>query len=328
MKLYWSMGSIAVSVLYKVSVPGSLMLFGEHAVLQQKQAVVTAINQRIKITLTLRSDNKINIISFLGNHSVALNKFKIIKPYDYVLTTIQKYLNKISSGFDLDIRADFASNIGFGSSAAVTVAAIAVLHEWLYSKKIEPMALYRRAVSVVHSVQGLGSGADVAASVFGGVISYKIGPVAIKRISDSLPLVAVYSGSKVPTAKVVNEVKDRQKRFSKVFNDIYNTIDACSKEAIKAIKNKQWVRLGELMDIHQGLHEALGVSNYVLSELTSSLRAHSYIYGSKISGSGLGDSVIGLGKIKKESFPADKNQKKIGIKLLEIKVDHKGLIYL
>jgi len=37
-----------------VSVPGSLMLFGEHAVLRGAPAVVTAVDQRMRVTCRLR----------------------------------------------------------------------------------------------------------------------------------------------------------------------------------------------------------------------------------------------------------------------------------
>ncbi|MBU0744291.1 MAG: mevalonate kinase [Gammaproteobacteria bacterium] len=316
------------SVSYKVSAPGSLMLLGEHAVLYRKQAIVTAINHRIKVSLTPRSDYKINIVSSsFGNHLVSLNKFKIIRPYDYVLTAIKKYLNKIDCGFTLNIYADFSSNVGFGSSAAVTVATLGVLHQWLSQKNIDYMALYRQAVSVVNLVQGSGSGADVAASVFGGVLAYKREPIVIKKINDSLPLVAVYSGSKVATAEVIKIVAASRKRFPKVFASIYNAIDSCAQEASVAIKNNDWSRLGELINIHQGLHDALGVNNTMLSELVFSLRNKPHIYGAKISGSGLGDSVIGLGKVKKDGFPENKIQKKYGVKQIDVAVSPTGFVY-
>lgn len=288
------------SVLYKATVPGSLMLFGEHAVLHQKQAVVAAVNHYIKVTLIPRSDNKIEIVSALfKGYLVALDKFKITKPYDYVLTAIKKFLPKIKGGFTLNIEADFPGTIGFGSSAAVTVATLGVLNWWLFRKKPSKVQLYRQAVAVVRLVQGFGSGADVAASIFGGVIAYKMQPFAIKRISNTMPLVAVYSGSKVATSKVVAMVEGLRKKFPTIFSHLYETINCCSKEATLSIKKDQWCRLGEIMNIHQGLHDALGVNNATLSKLVFYLRANPQIYGAKISGSGLGDCVIGLGKVAK-----------------------------
>lgn len=286
---------------YRVTVPGSIMLFGEHAVLHGKQAIVTAINYYLKVNLVPNSGRKITIISTpFGKHEVTFGKFKITKPYDYVLTAIKQYLPKIKTGFTLQIDAEFPANIGFGSSAAVTVATLSVLHLWLNSKPIDQMKLYRAGVKVVRAVQGIGSGADVAASVFGGVIAYKMQPVAIQRLSNALPLLtALYSGSKIATAKVVAVVKEKNKDFPKIFASLFEVMECCTQEAAKAILANNWLRLGKLMDIHQGLQDALGVNNANLSELIFKLRACPNIYGAKISGSGLGDCVIGLGKIKK-----------------------------
>ncbi len=314
------MGSRGVLDLYKVKVPGSLMLFGEHAVLHHKQAVVAAINHHIEITLIPRADNKIEIISsLLKSHLVALTKFTVTKPYDYVLTAIKQFLPKITCGFTLKIEANFPSTIGFGSSAAVTVATLAVLHWWLFRKKPEQKQLYRQAILVVHLVQGCGSGADVAASVFGGVIAYKIAPLEIKKIGDTMPLVAIYSGSKVATPKVIAIVENMRRRLPHIVASIYAAIDCCAKEAISAIKNNNWLCLGKIMDIHQGLHDALGVNNATLSKLVFSLRSNPHIYGAKISGSGLGDCVIGLGKIARQKRL--KNQ-------VDVAISSSGITYL
>lgn len=298
------MGCVLYSDGYKVAVPGSLMLFGEHAVLHGKQAIVVAINQYIKINLVPNSGQKIEIISTaFGKYVVTLAKFKIIKPYDYVLTAIKQYLPKISSGFTLHIDSEFPPDIGFGSSAAVTVATLSVLHLWLSSKPINHMKLYREGIAVVRAVQGSGSGADVAASVFGGVISYKMRPIMIKKLNHvALPLSVIYSGSKMVTAKVVAQVEKGRKNFPVVFSKLYEAIDCCVKEAVEAISNNDWLRLGRLMNIHQGLQDALGVNNAILSELIFKLRALPNIYGAKISGAGLGDCVIGLGKVKKSKM--------------------------
>jgi mevalonate kinase len=282
---------------YKTKAPGSLMLFGEHAVLHKKQAVVMAVDNYIKITLTLRTDSIVHIKSSeFKAYKTSIDKLNITKPYGYVLTAIKERLKKIRTGFTLEINSDFPSDIGFGSSAAVTVATLEVLSLWLDKKPLDNMKLYRQAVRVVRLVQGVGSGADVAASVFGGVIAYKMQPVAIKKIAASLPLVVVYSGSKLATKKVIAKVEKSRKRSPQVFAKIFAAIDLCSKEAVKAIKNRNYPHLGKLMDINYGLQEALGVSNNILSDLVFKLRSKKNIYGAKISGSGLGDCVIGLGK--------------------------------
>ena len=308
--------------------PGSLMLMGEHAVLHGEPAVVVAVDHYIHLSLIPRLDRNIVITSSeFGKHQVAIDKFAVTKPYDYLLTAIQQYLKQIPQGFAVKIKSDFPADIGFGSSSAVTVAMLGVLALWLNGKRPSLKSLHQQAVKVIRLVSGVGSGADVAASLFGGVVAYNMDPVKIQKIGTKLPLVAVYSGSKTPTFKVVAAVAKKRKQFPAVLNSLYHAIGCCTKQAIKIIKRGQWSQLGKLINVHQGLQEAMGVSNNILSELVSSLCARKNIYGAKISGSGMGDCVIGLGKTAPNTFPENKSQKKLGVKQIKVKVSTKGIVY-
>lgn len=329
MKFYQCKGSCVGCKSYKVSVPGSLMLFGEHAVLYGKQAVVAAINHYIHVELIPSRDRNIRIISSeFGEHVVRFNKFNITSPYDYVLTAIKQYLGRIDCGFLLRIRSEFPPNIGFGSSAAVTVATLGVLAIWLEGETPSLVSLYKQAVKVVRLVHGIGSGADVAASVFGGIIAYRMKPLKIEKLNNvSLPLVAVYSGSKIPTFEVVSRVEKKYVQFPTVFADLYNAMGLCAKKAIIAIKKNNLMCVGDLMNIHQGLQDALGVNNATLAELIFELRIQSNIFGAKISGAGMGDCIVGVGKIIADVFPQNNAQQKLGVKQIDVVVSDRGFNY-
>lgn len=312
--------------LYNATVPGSMMLFGEHAVLQGHLAIVCAIDKYITVTLKPRSDQMVNITApQIGNHSVNLKSCTVVPPFTFVLATIQRKLQHISCGFDLTIHSEFSAQVGLGSSAAVTVAVLAVLEQWAQKQQPAPMQLLTDAKNIIHQVQGVGSGADAAASIFGGIIAYQMSPAKVERVGLDLPLAVIYSGSKMPTKDVINFVAQQREQRGEVFDCIYNAIDKCSKNAVSAIKEKNWKRLGELMNIHQGLQEEMGVCNKVLAELVLSLREYATIYGAKISGSGLGDCVIGLGNIGDKDFPQNENQAALGVQQLDVHVSPIGL---
>lgn len=308
-------------ILYKVSVPGSLMMFGEHAVLHNKYAIVTAIDKYLHISLTPLEDKRyIKIISTEFNDFITnLDSFHIVKSYIYVLTAIKLFLPKIKTGFILKIESDFSCKLGLGSSAAITVAIIFILNRWIHPNKIiSNLDLYQQSLNIIHLVQGFGSGADVAASIFGGVLSYKKTPLVIRKIAKKIPLIVIYSGNKMPTSKVINLVNQQQICFRYIIENIYNTIDLCTKEAIIAIKSKNFIKLGQLMNIHQGLHDALGVNNKKLSDIIFFLRSNFNIYGAKISGAGLGDCVIAIGKLNSDHQ----------FKQLNINVNNFGIKYV
>jgi len=317
------------SQLFKLSVPGSLMLFGEHAVLSGKHALVCAINRRITVKLALRSDRKFTLNSAeFGSLTCSLDDFPINVPYQFVLAAIELKRAELVTGFDLDIESELTANHGLGSSAAVTVAVLAVLNTWLNGKRLDRMQLFRDAKSVVHKVQGMGSGADIAASIFGGVVAYQMDPITIERIADKLPLVVIYSGSKMPTVEVINKVESLRLNFPNIFSHLYAASDQCTIAAIEAIKNKDWFQVGELMDLHQGIQDAIGTSNSVLSQIIFALRKYSRVYGAKISGSGLGDCVIGMGDIPPNTFPEHALHNGLGIKQLEVVPSDKGLVFI
>ena len=128
---------------------------------------------------------------------------------------------------------------------------------------------------------------------------YQKQPRTIRRIESTFPIVAVYSGGKTPTPEVIRRVQTLKNNHPDVVDGIFDTVDASCVEAEIAIRNKNWADFGELMNVNQGLMDALGVSNARLSEIVYRLRRDDGIFGAKISGAGLGDCVVGVGQIKK-----------------------------
>ncbi len=299
------------------------MLLGEHAVLHGGQALCAAVDQRVRVSLTPRSDHKIYLQSALGNLITTLEEFNVQPPFEFVLTAIRHFQPQLTSGFELEITAEFSSTLGLGSSSAVTVATIGVLAKWL-NIALSPLELFNAAKKVIISVQGLGSGADVAAAVYGGLVAYKLQPLEIKPIPILPEVVLVYSGGKVPTATVIGMVAEQQRRDPERYQQLFAEIDLCTQVAITALEEQDWQRLGELMNQHHTLQMALGVSTPLLDELVAELNQQSSIYGAKISGSGLGDCVLGLGTMAKNVFPTTPAQQAVGVKQIPVKISPKG----
>lgn len=281
-------------LVFKASAPGSLMLLGEHAVLLNHAALVCAVDQRISVQLTVRNDKKIVIHSVLGHYETDIQHLDVASPFQFVLTTLKKFQKRLKQGCTISIKSEFSDQVGLASSAAVTVATLFVLSDWLdlhYSAE----QLIRKAREIVQMVQGMGSGADVAACVLGGVIAYRMHPLMMKKIENNPPLTVIYSGSKTKTTKVLAHVNAAFAPYPDLFKKIMRAIGESAEQGIEAAIKKDWQSLGRIMNIHQGLHEALLVSTPLLNGLIEELRASPAMYGAKISGSGLGDCVIGLG---------------------------------
>lgn len=276
------------------SAPGSLMVLGEHAVLHGKHALVCAINRRISIHLLPMEGGRITISSSLGEYQAPLSKLTDHPSFRFVLQAIKQHRDRMSSGFKLTIDSEFSSNIGLGSSAAVTVATHAALMQWLAGSKPARGELFAQALETVHAVQGRGSGADLAASVFGGMVGYRTTPEFFP-VKATLPLTAVYCGYKTPTPEVIQKVETLRKGDPAKFERIYSEIDRGVREALRALAEEDGMALGRILDRNQQLMNEMGVNTPELREIVSALRKDPKIHGAKISGSGLGDCAIGIG---------------------------------
>lgn len=287
-------------MLFKAKAPGSMMLMGEYAVLHDKPALVCAIDKCVHVTLTPRSDDLICIHSDrLGQHQVFLHELAITKPFQFILGAIKHFQSKLKTGFDLTITSEFSHQVGLGSSAAVTVATLAVLVQWL-NLRFGMMDFVRLGRQVVREVQGMGSGADIAASVMGGVVLFQPDKMALEKITTTLPLIAYYAGFKTPTPEAIARVKIRFEAQPALWRQLCLAIGECVIESVAALRKQDMRALGELMNIHQGLHQAMGVSLPILNDMTEALSAQPHVFGAKISGSGLGDCVIGLGRLDQD----------------------------
>jgi mevalonate kinase len=290
---------------FKASAPGSLMLLGEYAVLYGKHALVCAIDKRVTVTLTPLESDQVEIHSSLyGHYKTALHELSTdivnvdpaAKPFRFVLTTIKQFQVKIKQGFSLEITTDFSDQVGLGSSAAVTVATMAVLFTWL-GIRVQPLDMLRQGRNIVKHVQGgLGSGADVAASVHGGIVSYQAQPLSAEKLQSVHPLTVLYSGHKTPTAEAIQQVQQRFTAHPNLFRELINGLGQCALDGMHVVRKNEWSKLGEIMNIQQGIMEALGVSSTLLHAMVESLRQQPGMIGAKISGSGMGDCVIGLGE--------------------------------
>jgi mevalonate kinase len=127
------------------------------------------------------------------------------------------------------------------------------------------------------------------------VVNYRAEPRGIQPLRASLSLSVVYAGYKTPTPEVISTIEKIRKLHPERFEQLFHLIDDCVKDATVAIRNGNLKQLGELVNLHHGLQSAMGCSDETLEYLIYQLRKQEGISGAKISGSGLGDCVIGLG---------------------------------
>lgn len=177
---------------YSVKAPGKLMIAGEYAVLEPNQrAVVVAVNRYVKAYIGPFSQNKLSLpqmgleditweTSGEGvQFSVSDSRLSFIQNSITVASRFLQEKSIILRPFQLQIESELddpetGKKYGLGSSAAVVAAVISAIL-YLHSDREEPTALDEifKLSAIAHlKTQGSGSGADIAAAVYGGWLEY------------------------------------------------------------------------------------------------------------------------------------------------------------
>lgn len=324
-----------------VSAPGKLMLLGEHAVVYNNPCLVTAIGQRIRLTMEVLNSPEFHLdapdvaVSNYKKQIKDIGKGEIPKGAKFIETAIKNILAVIARipiksgdeaipyGLRISTKSDFSSQYGFGSSSASVVCAVKALSE-IYNLNLTPKEIFDHSYKTVLDVQGAGSGFDVAAAVYGGTVYFVTGGKIIELLAiNHLPLVVAYSGIKADTVTLINQVKEKNEKYPKIINDIYSSIEKIVEEAKIKLQKKNWRYLGELMNINQGYLDALGVSNNSLSNMIYAARSAG-AYGAKLSGAGGGDCIIALVDNKKRKA-VEKAIEKVGGKIIPVQANAQGV---
>ncbi len=314
-----------------VSVPGKLMLLGEHAVVYNHPCLVTAVNQRMRVTVDILDSQEFQFeapdVKVVGYKKALseLGKGDIPKGAQFVEIAVKNITEKhqLKSGLRITTSSEFSSEFGFGSSSASTVCVVKALSE-LLDLKLNSKEIFDISYKTVLDIQGKGSGFDVAAAVFGGTLYFITGGKVIEPLKiSSLPLIVGYSGIKADTVTLINNVKDRFANDSDRLQEIYSQIEAIVEKAKSFVIAGDWGHVGSLMNENQKLLKELGVSIDKLDNMISGA-IEAGAYGAKLSGAGGGDCMVALS-------PEDKIQSveraiaKAGGQVLSVKTNAEGV---
>lgn len=267
----------------KTSAPGKLIILGEHAAVYGFPCIVLASDKRIYV----------EVEEFNGGSDIILAPG--VKDIRFVKKTINLFRHKYSVTKKVRIKtySDFSSTLGLGSSSAATVATIKALCKF-YIIPLKKIDVFNLGYKTVLGIQKVGSGADIAASVFEGLIFYaKKGKLIKKLKNNQLPIITAYSGVKADTSELIfyvnKKYKNKKNHVEKIFKKIAELVVAGK----KFIEREDFVNAGKIMTENHLLLKDLGVSNSKLDGLVSaSLRAGAW--GAKLSGAGGGDCMIAL----------------------------------
>lgn len=304
------------------SAPGSTIIMGEHAVLHGYPAIVAALQGRITVTLERLPDGRLNVDSAVGQWRSRMSEALATKvdkqPLRFVLAAVQYYAQQASfcTGLAINIESDIDTTQGLGSSAALTVAMVGALRRY-HGLASDKVAILTDAVTLIRQVQGSGSGADAAASCYGGLVHYQAKDIVAKPLLSVGPEVAgalpdlrlVYVGYKTPTPEVIAKVNQWAQAEPLRYFDIYAAMGELVAVAETAIKQQNWQALAIAMRAYQQQMVNLGVCDEGTAKAITAAQAalsrlpHAEAAAVKISGSGMGDCILGLNLPKVPDWP-------------------------
>src|SRR5690625_1638999 len=173
-----------------IKTPGKLMVAGEFAVLEPHQKlVVMAVDRFVYTTISPSDDHVVHLPNFeLHNLAWTLEDGEVVfKSQDERMTFLHSTISATIAylrekeievkPFELTVNSELddptsGAKYGLGSSAAVVTSVVKAILTYGLQKKPDNHVVFKLAAIAHVRVQGNGSGADIAASTFFGVLEY------------------------------------------------------------------------------------------------------------------------------------------------------------
>jgi len=274
---------------------GKVILLGEHAVVYGRHAIAAPVPMAIKALVEDCDDGIHLIIPRWGVEyqlaATADERRSFEKPAGVVLDK----LGLSDRSMRIEVFPEIPRSMGLGGSAAMAVAIVRALdrHFKLGLSDEEVNRLAFESEKVAH---GSPSGLDNTIARYGKPVVFRPGdPPLVEPLNIRRPIPAVIgmTGLEGLTAKTVGRVRAAWSKERKLYERIFDQIDALSLRGIEAIQDHNIAALGELMNVCHGLLNALQVSSPQLEQLVDIARGSGAL-GAKLTGGGGGGSIIAV----------------------------------
>ncbi len=277
----------------EVSAPGKLVLIGEYGVLFGAPALVMAVNRRARVELaTVQGDRWTMIAPEVAPRPVQLevSQHDEVRWCDTVLAgryfdLVDRLLSEISgvegvtlgrlmpATATLDTTQFFRSRngvrhkLGIGSSAALAVALTSALVGWSAAGGVpdSDRRWLQTLVTIHRRIQGgLGSGIDIAASVLGGVIEYRLGDdgsvaaAAPVTLPDDLGFLCIWTGRSASTGSFLERLEERRGGDRQAVERAIRLVVDVSRSGVNAIIDRSSTGFLEAVDRFWDSLEGLG----------------------------------------------------------------------
>lgn len=274
---------------------GKVVILGEHAVVYGRHAIAAPVPMTIK-ALVEDCDEGIHLliprwgVEFqLAENPSERHSFE--RPAGVMLDE----LGLSGRAMRIEVFPDVPRSMGLGGSAAMAVAIVRALDQH-YRLGLSDEEVNRLAFEAEKLAHGNPSGIDNTLACYGKPLVFRSGnPPLVEplNIKTPIPMVVGMTGYEGLTAKTVGRVNAAWQQDRKLYERIFDQIDALVLRGVQAIQDEDLTTLGELMNVCHGMLNALQVSTPELEQLVDIAREHGAL-GAKLTGGGGGGSIIAL----------------------------------
>ena len=255
---------------------GKIILLGEHGAVYGRHALAVPIPDAVSVSV--RRASKLS-------HQL---------PDEYV-ERIFDALGIAERNWRIDVLSDLPFGKGLGSSAAVAVAMVRAFDEEL-ELGLDDGRINSIAFATEQLAHGTPSGVDNTLATYAQPMLFRNdGELQFEPIeaSEVAPLVIAWGDETGKTNEQVAGVRERYERAPAHFEALFDEMDALACEGADLLRSGRYEELGLLMNLCQGLLNAIGVSTPGLESMISLARASGAV-GAKLTGAGGGGSIVAL----------------------------------
>ena len=237
-------------------------------------------------------------IYFADEEANADDAILALIPAERRATLIAPRLGLPHSGVRVDVFSELPRASGLGASAAFAVALIRATAQ-CFEIRISDEAVSNLAFECEKIVHGTPSGIDNTVATFGRPILFRKtddpSGHEIRNIvtPEPIPIVIGLTGVHALTADTVAAVRAAWEKKPQRYDAIFDQIDSLVVDGVDALRRGDTAELGELMNINQGLLNALQVSSPELEQMVAIARGAGAL-GAKLTGGGGGGAMIAL----------------------------------
>jgi len=340
-----------------------MILLGEYAVLEGAPALVCAVDRWAEVRLIPREGAEFIVespsLGIMAEPFVVTPKGHLrfdpsmqesyknrLSFFSRIFESVLAHLNErkyklqtltIALNTDDFYSRAFHAKLGFGSSAALTVALVYALLKYV-DRKIGLAEIYALANKAHHEAQGkVGSGIDVAASTFGGRLIFRMAdsPAATPEIPqrvapwEELKLLTVWTGKAASTQQFVRGVNQLRDSNPALYTQLIERLSNLSSAGCAAYENKQLDAFLEIVGEYYSAMKELGQTSGmpIISEAHQRIAAEAVAAGLAYKPSGAGGGDIGLVFGRDESVIANFRQhiQELNFRVLEINAASEGV---